>query len=602
MPNKTKDIKYFDAVQYLTLKYEPVQQVIEKIVNLPNVIQLILTGCRQFGKSWWAYRHLIEDIVANVDKNYAIIIPLDTELERFLSEQLTKPFGLDENGRKCTSIESVRIPMKTESGYHFKRLVTKFDRGDVPQITFFNGCKLFFFAGNANPEQHIPGNTFRLIIQDEWAKFTKDITRIIQSTLLHENGKLICTTTLNEKDPTNWFATKILKDYKEKGARIIPKSFDQLCGLDVYKKEVKANLEIMDQAGNIHATNVEGKSVLIVGDFESIYPWVHHGQDLYQRVMTEKALGILTEDDYQVLYRCNPSVRNLQILSNYNPDVNLLDISDVKDIDERFPIQLIGYDHGSGKSIDNRCAIGWARVACITDPLRPNFEQYIILESGNLFDEDANTENVAVFLDEFNLPVATDPSIFHQKWSGIHEKPDVFRFFRYAPNLQKKIFPASGAKLNNSSRDRVTFWQKALLPSKSIEESIKISKQLNVEFDTANYIEYSNPLDSSLPGCQIYIAIDKYQPQLNVQLIEEIETWKKRQNKAGDFVEPIRAKIDTWDSGSLGILGFQRNKNLIMNFYNKKPKVTQERKQIGIKQHTVVPKGMSIMSLNNNFS
>lgn len=379
------------------MKYSPVQQVVEDIFSVDTVTQLALTGCRQFGKSWWVFRHLVMDIYNCVDKNFAVIIPLDSELDRFVGEQLTKPFGLDSDGRKCPSIEVVRIPVKTDKGYMFKKFVKSFNRGDVPYITFYNGCKLFFFAGNANPEQHIAGNTFRLIIQDEWAKFTRDITRIILPTLLHEKGKLICTTTLNEKDPYNWFAIDIIKNYKEKGDKVISDDPTVTCGLDIYKKEINTSLSIMDVEGKLHEETIHAKSILIIGDFESIYPWIYNGTEVYKRVMSDYAIGNITEEDFQILYKCNPSGSNLQIISNYDSEINEIEYN--SEIENLQGTLIAGYDQGKGSSIENRCAAGWAKVLCLYDLANPLFEQYLILESGNFYDEEAELSNVSEFLD-----------------------------------------------------------------------------------------------------------------------------------------------------------------------------------------------------------
>jgi len=601
MPKKPNKLKqWFDAVNFWKLKYSAVQRVVENIVNSGDVTEVILTGCRQFGKSFWVFRHLLLDIMKNPDKNYAVIIPLDTELKRFLSEQLTKPFGMDSNGKKAIDIEEIRIPFKTAGGEEMKPVVKKFEKSGVPSITFFNNSKLFFFAGNANPTQHIPGNVFRMAVQDEWAKFLRPINKEIQSTLIHENGTLISTTTLNEEDPNNWFATKIIRSFKEDGIKILPAHKMQLAGLDIYKKEITEEMEIMDIKGNTHKEIVSGKSILIIGDFEEIYPFVYNGQNIYKRVQVDRKRGTISEVDYQLMYKCNPEASPMQIISNFSGKRNTIDITNVEDIDSLFDYQIVGYDHGNGSKIDRNCAIGWARIGIKLDENNPLYKQFVILDSGNLVDEQARGEYIAGFMDRFNLPIAVDPSMFWVRTAG--ENPEVYNIFKHNMDLKKRVFPANGEKLNNRSRDRVAFWQKALLLSKPVDMAEKEAIIAGNIFDPASYVEYKNILDDSLYSTQILIARDKNNPLVNKELISQIEGWKRTRNKKGEIVEPRRATIDIWDAASLGILGYLKNTTAVQSFFSgtrakKKERVTQ----VGM-SGTPMPKGLRLTSFTNDFT
>ena len=612
MPKQER--KWFDSIGFLKNQLSPVQKCVTSLVNAPGVMLLYLTGCRQFGKSYWVYDYLLKAIYRSKDKNFAVIIPLDTELNRFLTEQLVKPFGKDTNGRKCENIEDVRVPVQTETKQKMQQFVTKFDKSSgTPVIHFHNGCKLFFFAANANPEQHIPGNTFELVVADEVSKYAYDISHIVIPTLMHSNGVFIGTTTLNEDDPENWFAIDILNEYKEKGIKVLPQKDPQLfCGLDVYKKEINEVIEIVNAAGEIKVEEMNAKSLLVIGDFENIYPWIYNGEEVYKYVLKQRALGNITETAWQVLYKCNPKVASTRVIVNYDPTINELQWDERINSIKGYLVG--GYDHGKGSTIDNRCAAGWAKVLCLYDENNPKFEQYIILESGRFQDEEAELSNVSRFLEHLNMPIGCDSSLFKKSFAGntIHDSPDIFRFYNHQKNLRNKLLPSSGEKLANNSRLRKTFWEKGLKLSLPIQEAIREHKKTmeykvnGIEFDTQNYIFYTHPIYKDKPGCQIYIVVDKYDESRNAQLRKEIKNWKKTKNKEGKLIEPKNAEIDVWDAASMAILTWQMNREIIINFYNKSNKQIKKTKKYinlnpagGIK----LQKGMTLESftVKNNF-
>lgn len=602
MPKKPTETKqWFDATKFWDFEYSKVQKVVETICNSEGVTELILTGCRQFGKSFWVFRHLLLDIMKNEDKNYAVVIPLDTELKRFLSEQIVKPFGPNPEGRKADDIELIRIPFEKNGAWTMEPIVKKFEKSGVPSITFFNNSKLFFFAGNANPTQHIPGNVFRMAIQDEWAKFLRPINKEIQSTLIHENGTLISTTTLNEEDPTNWFATDIIRSYKEDGVKVLPSKAMQLAGLDIYKKEVTEEMELMREDGSTYKEVVVGKSVLIIGDFEKIYPFVYNGQEIYKRVQVDRKRGTISEIDYQLMYKCNPGASPMQILSNYRGEQNSLDVTGMtrEEVDDLFDYQLVGYDHGNGNSTDRNCAVGWARVGVILDKENPLHIQFVIIDSGELTDEQADSGHLALFMDSFNLPVAVDPSMFWIRTTG--GEPEIHNIFVHNMELRKKVFPASGDKLNNSSRSRVVYWQKGLMMSEPVDKVTKRAIEKREVFDPTTYVEYKNPINPSEYSPQILIARDKNNPELNAKLVGQVEGWKRTRNRKGEVVEPKRATIDIWDGASLGILGYLKNTAAIQSFGKSIEKKRAKTKQVKV-VHTLNPKGIKLTDFTNTFT
>lgn len=586
MPKKAYKNNFF-AYNFWTMEYSDVQKVVESLCNNSKVSNLILTGCRQFGKSFWIYRHLLLDACVNPSKLYAIVIPLDSELDRFLSEQLIKPFGKDKDGNTPQQLEDVMIEMKNKAGSPiYIKVVKHFSRSGVPCLTLFNNSKIYFFAGNANPEQHIPGYTFRLVIQDEWSKFKRDITNLIQPTLIHEKGTLISTTTLNEEDPNNWFSKEI-NSFKDKGQKI-EGDLEKTRGLDIWKKEFNETLTVMNSNREFEEKRIHSLRLLILGDFEKIYPWIHNGQAIYLKVQSDYKLNLISEEDYQILYRCNPSVRNIQILSNYSRERNDLYLESYQDIESLCTMQLIGYDHGKGT--DNTCPIGWTRLGIILNDDNLDYEQFVILDSGNLQGEKAEMQNVSKFIADFNLPVSCDTSMFKVSYSGGREFPDVHRFFKYEPKLNGLMFPSNGLRLNNDSRDRINFWQRAMLNSKETD-----------------FIQYQRPFSEEL-GSQIYILQDKNKPSLNSQLIWEIENYKLKPDRYKlELKEPRKSKIDTWDSASMAILGWQRNKQKLLAMLSDK-KVSR-RPTLAIKKivqsnyRTGNPlnQGVSVIRLNNIF-
>lgn len=560
MTNKSK-LNNFFAVNFWNIKYSPVQDVVEKLCNHPEVNNLILTGCRQFGKSFWIYRHLIEDVNSNPNKHYAIVIPLDSELDRFLSEQLLKPFGKDNLGHAPKRLEEILIPISKGKEIIYTRFVKRFNRNGIPVLTLYNDAKIFFYSAS-NAENHIPGNTFRMVIQDEWSKFKFDITNIIQPTLIHENGTLISTTTLNENDPNNWFA-KMIESFKSKSVQVITQK-EKTKGLEIYQMKAHLKLDVIDKDFNTSVLEVNTKRLLIIGDFENIYPFIHNGIEIYARVQSDLQLGVISQENYELLYRFNPKVKNIQVLNNFRSDVNCLEVEE--DIENLCSFQLVGYDHGKGA--DKTAACGWARIGIIMDKDNPEYEQYIILESGDLQHENAELQNVSSFLANFNLPIACDNTLFATSFSGPNEYPNVYRFFKYEAKLQKLMFPYGGKALKNDSRTRITFWEKALLIS--TEDSI---------------IKYKKPFTDEL-GCQIYILQDKYKPDLNIKLIEQIENWKLKPSKNGTGLkEPRKSVIDIWDAASMAIEGYQKNKIKILS-YNK--------------LYTSLPKSLNIQTINRN--
>jgi hypothetical protein len=612
MPKKAKEVTYFDAINYWNIEYAPFQKKISQVIHSPDTSIVHLLCTTQVGKSFIAYRDLMLEITKGYnklpneermkDKLFFTIIPLDNELDKFFGEQFLKPFGKDKNGNIPTNIDNIRIPIMQEDGtWKLTKIVKRFNRNGVPVIEFFNNCKCFFFAADANPEKHLPGYTFYKGVYDEYAKFKGDITHIVSDRLMREKGTLLTVTTLNENDYNNWYTQDIYRHYKNNGTLIIPNKESDLCGLEIYKIESNEEIELdrIDKNGNLSKEKVKNKnkSFLIIGDLEKIYPYAHDGENIYLRVRNHIKQGIKDEDYYQAIHRCNPNVHtNLRILSNYNAENNQLDIiGRVKEIDELFPYQAIGFDPGKAGGGRYDSNVGWARVGMRLDPEKPKYEQFCILDSGILNMQDAYLDNLIPFLLNFNLPIFTDNSI----WKVTNNTSEgkicpVDEYFRIAKQLGRLIEakanfkPAGGENRRNDSSQRSAFWQQGLSVFKNAEEASIYLQNKRLPFNINEYTQYYRPFTDE-PGSQILIATDKYNISLNARLIFEIENWKKSYDKEGNIKEmgSNKAKIDCWDATSLGVSGLQVHRKFLEGKIQAKKKVNAGLYDMPVRQNFI---------------
>lgn len=618
MPKKAKETtNHFDAEDYWKIKYAPFQKVISQIISYPNTRLVHVCMTTQAGKSFLATKNLSDTITEGYDKLpsspegkkrmkdklFFVVTTQNSELKRFFGEQLIKPFGKDKNGNIPMSIEDVRIPIMQEDGsWKLTKLVKRFNKNDgVPTIEFFNNCKIFFFAADANAEKHFPGYTFKKGLYDEFAKFNADITHMVRDRLMHENGTLLTVTTLNENDPNNWYTRDIFHHYKKKGKLIVENTPGQLCGLEIYKIEIDEQTEInrLDIDGNIQIEIVRNQenSFLIIGDLEKIYPYAYNGEQILLSVRNDVKLGVKTEDQYQAINRCNPNVHtNLRILSNYNADNNQLDITGRHDeINALFPYQAIGFDPGKagGSRFDSN--VGWARVGMRLNPELPKHEQFCVLDSGILNMQDAYLDNLIPFLLNFNLPIFTDNSI----WKVTNNTSDgkicpVDEYFRIAQQLGRlneakaNFKAAGGGNLRNDSNQRSAFWQQGLLVYKDTQEASNYLQSKRLPFNINEYTQYHRPFTDE-PGSQILIAIDKYNISLNTRLIFEVENWKKTHDKEGNIREmgSSKAKIDCWDGTSLGVSGLQVYRNFLEGKVQAKKKVNASLYDMPVRQNFI---------------
>lgn len=595
MPRKAKEINYFYAVEYWKPKYAPFQQIISQVIQSANTKVVHVCTTTQVGKSFLAYNDLLHTITRGwnklpnseegknrmKDKLFFVVGTTDNELKRFFGEQLLKPFGKDKDGNLPVSIDSIKITIMQEDGKEiFIPLVRKFNiNTGVPTIEFFNNCKLFFFAENANPEKHLPGYTFKKGLYDEFAKFNGDITHMVSDRLMHEKGTLLTVTTLNEDDPHNWYTQNILNHYKKNGKLITEQKQGQLCGLDIYKIEIdeKVEVERFNDKGELEKQFVSNKenSFLIIGDLEKIYPYAHNGEEIYLQIRNDVSRGTKTEDAYQAIHRCNPNINhNLRILSNYNAERNLLDITGKKrELEMLFPYQAIGFDPGKADGTKHSSNVGWARIGMRLDPQNPKFEQFCILDSGILNMQDALLDNLVPFLLNFNLPIYTDNSLFKvtSRTSTRVNRP-VDDYLAIAKELGRykeahTLFkPAGGTNLRNDSSQRVAWWQIALSAFSNPEEKKNYLSQKRLPFSIEDYVQYFKPFTEDA-GSQIQIAISNEEITLNERLIKEIENWKKTKDKDGKIKEmgSSKTKIDCWDAASLGVDGLIVHKKYIEN-------------------------------------
>lgn len=581
MPRKKVEEELFYASNFHNVKLAPIQEAISRLINTKDVTFVTVTGSRQYGKTWGVIRELVEEIYYNPDEVYGVCIPLDTELERFITSRICDVLGKDDEGRKPVDLESVMVPYTQLNDYGeeetvYVRLVKKFEKKDTPVITFFNNARLMFFAGNANPEQHIPGNALKMMVMDEYSKFPRDIAKEVAPALAQKNGVAIAVSTLNENNPYNWFLTKHIKDFEKNGKKVVYPDPDRQCGLDVYVKSVSRVLHLTDAEGNRFEEDFNYKTIMIRGRLSECWKWVHNGLDLYKRSLADLELGVMSEAQYKILYECDADVADFMKLSTYTDQNQCLQLT--REQEKQFKYQIIGYDHGTGRKDTSNAA--WAKVAAVVNPDNPLYQQYIILDSGRLEDEDAETSRIASLLDSFELPVFVDATLFNNRFKG--EPSDIHQIVKHAPRLRTKTYPAGGKKVNDS-KERVRFWLKGMPLSK---------------VDSGEEIYYTNPLDPDKVGCQIYIAVDKNEPEKNACLIDEIKSWQKIYGKDGELKEDRRAVIDVWDAASMGILSYQKQMPIIKAHYDGR-KVDHEETNTTFMRGSYLPAGYNIVQPKN---
>ena len=572
MAKKQENKDWFDAVNLYKVTLKPIQEVVDKLINAEGVSFLTFTGNRQGGKSFVGGRTFLFRAISTPNELFGVAIPLDTELERFLTERLCDVIGPDEQGNRATDIRAVRIPIittnsKGEEEIVMTPLVKRFNTKEVPVMELFNNTRIMFFAGNANPEKHIPGNAYHTFWLDEYAKFTYSINREVLPAVTQKKGTVIATSTLNETNPDNWFNREIVMEFEKNGELQVPKDPDAFCGLEIYKKVYNNVLVLKDLAGDEYKEEVRYQSIVAISRLDQCYRFMHNGEEVYKRALADLHMGNISQTEFNILYLGKADLGDTMELGNFNREVNLLAVPN----DSKFPNQIVGYDHGTGNTQSNTCAAAWARVAKIHND-NPMYEQFVILDSGTLVDEHAETSSIAKKLDSFKMPIFTDATLWNTRMKG--EKSDIYHITKYAKGLSKRTYPAGGGKVNRS-QDRIRFWQKGMLL-----------------VDSDSDIYYTNPLDESKPGCQIYIAVDKDDPERNAQLIKEIEEWRKIRGRDGMLKSNKRAVIDTWDAASMAVTAFQKQGYIIDRYYNNTPK----------KKFTPTKTTYQRPYVNNNFS
>lgn len=591
----------FDARNFWIDDLSPFQSVVRKVLDKEETRIVHLLTSPQVGKSHLAYRYLFLKIFSgwdepneekrNKNKLYAIVFPLANMLGSFLKEQIPKGFNKNSKGETFTDFRNtnIRIPIcvgldkNSRPVYKMQSIIQDIDFGSEISITFFNGCRLICFH-SANAEQHINGYPFSFIVFDEYSKHYKNIIHVASPRLLQTNGKLLTVTTLNEDNPANWYYYEIVKDYLEKG-KLISNDRSIFCGLEIYKKSVEDFIEINDGKNNYHKEKLKAANYLLIGRFNKISPYIHNSKIVRLAYEAYIRNGDITHQQDRALYQCDASIDEDRFLSHYNPNINDFYIEDYPQVEKMVSKQVIGYDHGSGLT-DEHSGIGWARVGVIWDNNRPNFEQFIIFESGLFTGEEAALDNLVNFFSKYPYWIFCDNSLF---WNRGFGKNLLISFFSEFKSLKGRMLPSTLNDLRNSSAQRIAFWQKALQVSLPIEKArLKFLKRGEV-FEPENYIEYKNPFNPNINGAQIYIARSRENPTLNERLVWEILNYKKKQEN-GKIKEYSKAKTDVWDAASYAILGLQQWKNKIKdrpdpvqknntkeveekNFYKTPPKV-----------------------------
>lgn len=610
----------FDAINFWKNDLSPFQNVVKTALDKEETKIVHLLTSPQVGKSHFAYRDLflrifegwdgLDEKKKNRNKLYALVFPLASMMNSFLKEQIPKGFNKDKNNLSFVDIRNidVRIPIcvgldqQGKKIFKMKSILTNSSfTGDI-SFTFFNGCRLLCFH-SANAEQHINGYPFNHIVFDEYSKHYKNIIHIASPRLLQTKGKLLTVTTLNEDNPANWYYYEIVKDFTSK-SKLISNDEPIFRGLDIYKKTVNEDIEINLGNNTYSKERLVSSNYLLIGKFNKIVPYIHNSKVVKMGYSADIKNGDITPQQDRTLYQCDVSIDENRFLSNYIPEINNIYLDGV-DVNSLLSKQVIGYDHGSGKTKDHS-GLGWARVGVIWDEKRPNFEQFIVLESGIFTGGDVAIDNVVKFFSKFPYWIFYDPSLLWDRGFG---KTLIQSFFEEYPLLRKRMRPATFNNLKNDSRARIAFWQNALEMSLSMEQAKRKAMRKGNPFDVENYIEYKHPVDNSSFGCQIYIAQDKENPKLNERLIWEILNYRKKSDKDGKIQEESKAKTDVWDATSYAILGLQQWKKKIINQPDPAVKVEGSKKRFTrtiyqpiYNQQTYRQIPIQQFNLNNNFS